>query len=155
MQWPSAVVESRSILTSLINYNCLQKSHSLLKAQWSVKLILGHLNIDAIQDRFEALKFTIDYNIDIFLGWETKLDSFPTAQFLIKGFTVPYRLDRNSKRGLLSYISVTIYRLRFWRTVLILILKLRKRKWLLNDSYNPNKNQVSNYLEYLNRLLEE
>ena len=84
------------------------KNHSLLKAQWSVKLILGHLNIDSIQDRFEALKFIIDCNIDIFLRWETKLDSFSTGQFLIKGFTVPYRPDRNSKDGLLLYIRYNI-----------------------------------------------
>ena len=37
---------------------------------------------------------------------ETKLDdSFPTAQFLLHGFSAPYRLDRNSKGGgILLYI---------------------------------------------------
>ena len=36
---------------------------------------------------------------------ETKLDdSFPTAQFQMKGFSVPYRYDRNGKGdGLLLY----------------------------------------------------
>ena len=56
-----------------------------MKAQLSDKLILGHLNINSIQNKFEALKFIIDNNIDIFLISETKLDdSFSTAQFLIK-----------------------------------------------------------------------
>ena len=63
-----------------------------MKAQSSYKLILGHLNINSIRNKFEALKFIIDNNIDIFLISETKLeDSFPTAQFLIKGFSTPYR----------------------------------------------------------------
>ena len=63
-----------------------------MKTQSSDKLILGHLNINSIRNKFEALKFIIDNNIDIFLISETKLeDSLPTAQFLIKGFSTPYR----------------------------------------------------------------
>ena len=34
-------------------------------------------------------------------------------------------------------------------------INLRKRKWLLNWSYNPHKNQISNHLECLNRLIDE
>ena len=69
-----------------------------MKTQSSDKLILGHLNINLIRNKFEAVKFTIDNNIDIFLISETKLDdSFPTAQFLIKACSDPYRFDRNYK----------------------------------------------------------
>ena len=41
---------------------------------------------------------------------ETNLDnSFPTAQFLLHGFSAPYRLDRNSKGvGILLYIREDI-----------------------------------------------
>ena len=74
------------------------------------ELILGHLNINSIPNKFEALKLMIDNNIDTFLISETKLDdSFPSAQFLIKGFSAPYRFDRNSKGvGLLFYIREDI-----------------------------------------------
>ena len=90
-------------------------------AQSSDKLILGHLNINSIRNKFEALKFIIDNNIDIFLISETKLDdSFPTAQFLIKGFSAPYGFDRVNY----SCISMKIYHLRFYCTVQIVILKL-------------------------------
>ena len=44
-----------------------------MKAQSSDKLVLGHLNINSIRNKFEALKFIIDNNIDIFLISETKL----------------------------------------------------------------------------------
>ena len=39
-------------------------------------------------------------HIDILVLTETKLDdTFPTAQFLVKGFSEPYRLNRNRKGG--------------------------------------------------------
>ena len=34
-------------------------------------------------------------------------------------------------------------------------LGLKKRKWFLNCSYNPHKNQIFNHLECLNRLIDE
>ena len=34
-------------------------------------------------------------------------------------------------------------------------INLRKRKWLLNGSYNPNKSQISHHLECLNSLLDK
>ena len=51
-----------------------------MKAQSSDKLILGHLNINSIRNKFEVLNFIIDNNIDMFLISETKQDdSFPTT----------------------------------------------------------------------------
>ena len=51
-----------------------------MKAQSSDKLILVHLNINSIRNKFEVLKFIIDNNIDMFLISETKQDdSFPTT----------------------------------------------------------------------------
>ena len=39
-------------------------------------------------------------NIDVLLVSETKIDdSFPNENFLIDGFSTPYRLDRNSNGG--------------------------------------------------------
>ena len=38
--------------------------------------------------------------IDIYLSSETKLDSsFPSRQFIIKGYSTPFRLDRNQNGG--------------------------------------------------------
>ena len=134
-----------------------------MKAQSSDKLILGQLNINSIRNKFEALKFIIDNNIDIFLISETKLDdSFHSAQFLIKGFSAPYRFDRNSKGGgLLFYIredipsKILTYSSNCDIETLLVEINLRKRKWLLNGCYNPNKSQISHHLECLNSLLDE
>ena len=94
---------------------------------------------------------------------ETKLDdSFPSAQFLIKGFSAPRRFDRNSKGGgLLFYIledipsKILTYSSNCDIETLLVEINLRKRKWLLNGSYNPNKSQISHHLECLNNLLDE
>ena len=60
-----------------------------IKIQSPDKLILGHLNINSVGNKFEALTYIIDNNVD-FLISETKLDdSFPTVQFQMKGFSVP------------------------------------------------------------------
>ena len=174
----STVVENKSILTTLSNYYSLQKSPSSLsktgafiaksrlkemKAQSSDKLILGHLNINSIRNKFEVLKFIIGNNIDILLLSETKLDdSFPSAQFLIKGFSAPYRFHRYSKGGgLLFHIREDIPSKILTNSsncdneTLLVETNLRKRKWLSNGSYNSNKSQISHHLECLNSLLDE
>ena len=134
-----------------------------MKGQSSNKMILSHLNIDSIRNKFEALKFIVDSNKDLFLISETKLDdSFPRAPFLIKCFSAPYRFDRNSKGGeLLFYIredipsKILTYSSNCDIETLLVEINLRKRKWLLNGSYNPNKSQISHHLECLNSLLDE
>ena len=64
------------------------------------KLILGHVNINSIRNMFDALTYIIGNNIDIILISVTKIDhKFPTAQFFIKGFSAPYRKQRNRTGG--------------------------------------------------------
>ena len=64
------------------------------------RLIIAHININSIRNKFEMLKATITDKTDILLISDTKLDSsFPVNQFLIDGFTPPYRLDRNANVG--------------------------------------------------------
>ena len=49
-----------------------------MKIQSPKKIIVGHLNIYAIRNKFDALPFIIDTNIGILLISETKLDDcFP------------------------------------------------------------------------------
>ena len=44
-----------------------------MKIQCPEKMIVGHLNINSIRNKFDALPFIIDTNIDILLISETKL----------------------------------------------------------------------------------
>ena len=76
------------------------------------RLIIGHLNINSLQNKFEMLEEIIKDTIDIFLISEKKLDcSFPSGQFVIKVYSTPFRLDRNQNRGgLLLYARENIPR---------------------------------------------
>ena len=124
---------------------------------------MGHLNINPVRNKSEALTYIIDNNIHLLLIFETKLDDFfSIAQFQTKGFNVPYRYDRNRKDGgLLLYIrediqsklliSKSIYNI----DTLSAAVNLRKRKWFLNCSYNPHQNLISNHLKCLNCLIDE
>ena len=60
------------------------------------KLIIAHLNINSLRNKFEFLISLIKDNTDFLMISETKLDqSFPTNQFMINGFSIPFRLDPN------------------------------------------------------------
>ena len=71
---------------------------------------MGHLNINSIRNKFDALSIIIKNNVDILMISETKLDdSFPTAQFLLPGFSAPYRPGTNSNGGgIMLYIREDI-----------------------------------------------
>ena len=63
--------------------------------------IIGHLNVHSIRNKFEMVSMSVAQYVDILVLSETKLDStFPSIQFLINGFSVPHRLDRNSGCGI-------------------------------------------------------
>ena len=126
------------------------------------KIIVRYLNINSLSNKFEALQFIINRNLDILLS-ETKLDdSFPSAQFMLKNFGIPYRLDRNSNGGgLLLYVREDIPS-KFLKVKsdcniesICVEVNLRKRKWFINGSYNPNKSFLSNHLECLNCIIDE
>ena len=133
-----------------------------MKIQFPDKLIIAHLNINSIRNKFYSLSFMVENNADILLISETKLDdSFPSGQFKICGFTMPYRYDRNSMGGgLLLYIRDDIpakllkhdfgtIEIDAIENVLVEI-NLRKRKWFFNGTYNLHKSKILNRLNYLN-----
>ena len=102
-------------------------------------------------------------NIDIFMVSETKIDmSFPTSQFVIQGFAAPFRLDRtNTGGGILVYVRddipsklLNISYVSSDTECLAIEINLRKTKWLLICSYNPHKNNISNHLMNLSKIID-
>ena len=165
---PSSVLcnsqsKSESGCTNKGNFTDTKVGLQEMKSKCPDKLTMGHLNINSIRNKFDALSLIVRNNVNILMISETKLDdSFPTAQFLLHGFSAPYRLDRNSKGGgILLYIKEDIpSRLLSSKPktdieTISVEINLRKRKWFLNCSYNPNKNLISNHLECLNRIMDE
>ena len=88
------------------------------------RIILGHLNINSIKNKFDFLVDKIKGSHDIMVISETRLDeSFPNRQFKIPGYALPCRLDR-------------------------------KKKWLLCCTYNPNRHNISSHLDLLRTSLD-
>ena len=83
--------------------------HELRKSN-TFRVIIGHINIDSVGNKFEPLKKMIQDNIHFLLVSETKLDdTFPIGQFYIHGFATPYRFDRTlHSGGILLYIREDI-----------------------------------------------
>ena len=70
------------------------------------KLVFAHLNINSIRNKFEFLVEQVKGNRGVLIISETKInDSFTIANFVIGGYSTPYRLDRNSNGGeILLYV---------------------------------------------------
>ncbi len=69
-----------------------------LRVQNVGNIIIGHLNINSIRNKFHSLVQLVSGNIDILVIGETKIDAtFSEKQFMINGFKKPYRNDRNDK----------------------------------------------------------
>ena len=98
--------------------------------------ILGHLNINSVHIKIDSVRFIIGNNIDIFLISETKLnETFPEGQFLIDGFSPPYRKDLTDKGGGLYYSTA----------VIISLLNY----WLLFCTSCPQKSKINTHMKIL------
>ena len=127
------------------------------------RLVIGHININSLRNKFEPLKILIKGNIDILVITESKIDeSFPTQQFAIQGFSLPYRCDRNEKGGgVMIYVREDIP-CRELTTLppssnfegIFLEINLRKTKWLVFGGYNNNKLNIDNFLGNLGPNLD-
>ena len=124
------------------------------------RIILGHLNINSIPNKFNPLAEGVSGNVDIIMISETKIDeTFPARQFYIDGYTPPYRLERNCNRGgLMIFVredipSKLIENSNFIESI-FLEINLRKNKWLLCGSYNPHKNLISQHLSVISKSLD-
>ena len=124
------------------------------------RIILGHLNISSIRKKFDLLVDQIKENVDIMVISETKLDeSFPNGQFIIPGYALPCRLDRNQFGGGIMVfvredIPSRVLSLNKSIESLFIELNFRKKKWLLCCTYNPNRNNISSHLDLLRRSLD-
>ena len=126
-----------------------------LRNQNPHRIIIGHLNINSIRNKFESLVRFVGKNLDILMVSETKIDvTFPEPQFLIEFFSKPFRLDRTVKCGwILLYIRGYIP-CRYIKQITLnnlfkgffLELNSRSKKWLLEWSYNHHKENIAFHL---------
>ena len=107
------------------------------------------------------LQELIGNNIDVLLISETKLDaSFPSSQFILDGFTPPYRLDRTqhgggimlfTREGIPSKILNADTSIRIEN--LLAEINLHSKKRLISGSYNPHLNSIQTWYSLVKRLI--
>ena len=69
------------------------------------RLLFAHININSLRNRFDMLQEVIWNRISVLLISETKVDvSFPSSQFILDGFTLPYRFRTQLGGGIMVFI---------------------------------------------------
>ena len=126
----------------------------------SNKIFIMHVNINSIRNKFDFLTDIVKDNIDFLMILESKLDDlFPETRILIEGFGKPFRLDQNRNGGGISLFNRSDIPAkvistdknpfeRFYNE-----LNFRKKKWLLNYSYNPYNNIIESHLNCLSSIV--
>ena len=125
-------------------------------------IIVGHLNVNSLRNKFLSIKELLASNIDIFLLSETKLDaSFPINQFRIEGYRL-FRYDRSRfGGGLCLYVHEDIPCREIecvflqGNEFLCVEINLRKRKWLIIGLYKPPQNNTCLFLEQISNQVNE
>ena len=129
------------------------------------RLIIGHLNINSLRDKFEALGQIVKHNLDILILSETKLDhTFPDSQFYMGGYRL-IREDRDKNGqyggGIAMFIreDIPCKELKFQvaREIegIFLEINLRSKKWLLMTGYNPKKESITHFLKYISQGIDK
>ena len=125
------------------------------------KLIIAHLNINSLRNKFEFLGEFIRDKVDVLMISEIKIDeSFPLGQFKINGFNAQFRLDRNSNGGgIMLFVRKDIpAKLIASETPPVesfyVEVRLRKQKSLISCSYDPNKSMASPHMDVLGKNMD-
>ena len=120
-------------------------------------LIIGHLNMNSVRNKFSSLQQTVLSKTDILLLSETKIDdSFPNSQFYAEGFKM-YRKDRTKTGGgLLLYVNenlpgkiINSYKFKENSEIILFEFSISNTKWLLLGNYRPSS---QNDLSFINEL---
>ena len=126
------------------------------------KVIFANLNINSLPNKFDQLREIVLIYADVLVVTEAKLDdTFLTSQYLVTGFSVSYRLDRNRNGdGIMIFTRDDIPNRVLTKHVfpddiegLFIELNFRKTKWLLFGTYHPPTQSDSYYFNNLDKAL--
>ena len=128
------------------------------------KLLIGHLNINSLRNKFCQVPVIFKECLDIFLISETKLDhTFTTAQFVLDGYHAPLRQDRDKYGGgLMFFVRKNLLSSQLTMSnhpdnfeAIFLELNLRSQKWLIIGTYKPPKQPSSEFLTHLETAIQQ
>ena len=133
---------------------------SFLRKKHLNRVIIEHININSIRNKFDHLIAFIKGNVDVLMMSETKSDeSFPSMQFNINEYNI-FRSDRNAKGGsILMYVrdDIPCKLIPMHNSTIegfFIEFKLKKKKWFLCCSYNPHRRFISNHLTNIGKNLD-
>ena len=127
------------------------------------RIILSHLNINSLRNKFEFLQELLKEKVDVLLISESKLDdSFTNCQFSMDGFYIPFRLDRSKNGGgLLLYVKNHIpckvlndFKNSLKLEHIFVEFHINSKKWLVSCSYNPHTALIEKHLDYISKGLD-
>ena len=102
--------------------------------------------------------------VDILLISETKIDaSFPLNQFILKGYSTPFRADRNSQGGgLIMYVredipckELKMSNIPGYFEAMFIELIIGRTKWFLMGGYNPKKGKIYYFLIHASKIIDK
>ena len=122
-------------------------------------IVISHININSIRNKFELLAEAVMGIVIILMVTEAKIDE--SFLFIIPGFTSSCRFDRTKDGGgILVYIREDIpskiLNISYIASDIECLgteVNLQKVKWFVICSCNPHKNNISNHLENLSKVL--
>ena len=141
-----------------------KSSHILSKFKRAKdNVIIAHLNINFLRNKFEPLAKLVQGKIDILIISETKIDeSFTSNQFMIDGYSTPFREHRNSHGGgVLIYAreDIPCKRLKSDKASgdiegILIKLNINENKWFLMGDYNPNNESTSYFFSHVSKVID-
>ena len=162
ISFTSDAIENNDII-SLDDSSDVYSIINALRVRNVNKIILGHLNINSLRNKFDLLADLVKSKVGILLISETKLDeSFPLATFCIPGFSPPFRRDMSANGGgILLYTRNDIpskelksFPIPTDTECMFVEINLHKKKWLIANVYIPSKSQVSSKLQFISQDLD-
>ena len=157
-------VSDNSVITkddeSMLSESAELSALEMARQENSNDMLLCHLNINSIQNKFEELKDIITkFKVQIMVVSETKIDSsYPDSQFHVPGYYLHRQDRKKGGGGILMLVSSKIQSKRIkidrrYKTIepLALEIGLKTRKVILLAIYRPPKKVTGSY----QLLLEE
>ena len=127
--------------------------------------LIGYLNINSLRNKIVDLReIILGLSLDYLVLSETKIDeSFPTAQFYIKGYEVRAKRDRDKHGGsLIKFVKNGFIskRLKEYETKqsesICSELNIANRKWICLNIYRPpNPNNMNTFFDEITACLRK
>ena len=124
-------------------------------------IVKGHLNVNSLRNKFEAVEELVQNKVDVCFLSKRKVDeTFPNQQFLINGYKL-FRRDRNCHGGgVLCYInesipseSVNVEGIVKEREIVLIEFSIKTRKWLFIGLDKPPSQNENYFLDNLSLII--